>query len=226
MDFLDPIPNLNDEFNRENISKLNHYINNGNPTFLFLYMDGCGPCDSTKKEWERMKQLFPKEEEQRSIVVAQVNKDLYGNLKGVGSDPMAFPTLRYIKGDNIEEYESGRTAEALAGWINGKTNARKIDIGKGINQGIFPKRKTVKIHKLESEPTQHSAPKTRRRGKHRKRRNKTEDNKKSRRKKRRRRDGKSITGGKWSRKYKRSIDCNKPRGFSQRQHCKYGRKKK
>lgn len=28
----------------------------------------------------------------------------------------------------------------------------------------------------------------------------------------------------WSLKYKRSIDCSKPRGFSQRQHCLYGRK--
>ena len=31
-------------------------------------------------------------------------------------------------------------------------------------------------------------------------------------------------GGKWSLKYKRSINCKRPRGFSQRQHCKYGRK--
>jgi len=31
-------------------------------------------------------------------------------------------------------------------------------------------------------------------------------------------------GGKWSAKYKRSIDCSNPKGFSQKQHCKYGRK--
>jgi thiol-disulfide isomerase/thioredoxin len=31
-------------------------------------------------------------------------------------------------------------------------------------------------------------------------------------------------GGKWSRKYKRSINCKRPRGFSQKQYCKYGRK--
>jgi hypothetical protein len=29
---------------------------------------------------------------------------------------------------------------------------------------------------------------------------------------------------KWSLKYKRSIDCKHPKGFSQKQHCKYGRK--
>jgi hypothetical protein len=36
---------------------------------------------------------------------------------------------------------------------------------------------------------------------------------------------KIYKGGKWSLKYKKSIDCKKPKGFSQRQYCKYGRKK-
>ena len=31
-------------------------------------------------------------------------------------------------------------------------------------------------------------------------------------------------GGKWSMKYKKSINCKHPKGFSQKQHCKYGRK--
>ncbi len=26
---------------------------------------------------------------------------------------------------------------------------------------------------------------------------------------------------KWSRKYKLSINCNRPKGFSQKQYCKY-----
>lgn len=32
-------------------------------------------------------------------------------------------------------------------------------------------------------------------------------------------------GGKWSAKYKKSINCSHPKGFSQKQHCKYGRRK-
>jgi hypothetical protein len=35
---------------------------------------------------------------------------------------------------------------------------------------------------------------------------------------------KKRMGGKWSIKYKKSINCNRPKGFSQKQHCKYGRK--
>jgi hypothetical protein len=32
------------------------------------------------------------------------------------------------------------------------------------------------------------------------------------------------TKHRWSQKYKKSIDCNHPKGFSQKQYCKYGRK--
>ena len=35
---------------------------------------------------------------------------------------------------------------------------------------------------------------------------------------------KSKSHRKWSLKYKKSIDCKKPKGFSQKQYCKYGRK--
>lgn len=30
--------------------------------------------------------------------------------------------------------------------------------------------------------------------------------------------------GKWSIKYKKSINCNRPKGFSQKQYCKFGRR--
>jgi hypothetical protein len=32
------------------------------------------------------------------------------------------------------------------------------------------------------------------------------------------------TKRKWSNKYKKSINCNHPKGFSQKQYCNYGRK--
>ena len=35
---------------------------------------------------------------------------------------------------------------------------------------------------------------------------------------------KSNKKRKWSAKYKRSINCRRPKGFSQKQYCKYGRK--
>ena len=35
---------------------------------------------------------------------------------------------------------------------------------------------------------------------------------------------KRVGGRKWSMKYKKSINCNRPKGFSQKQYCKYWRK--
>ena len=35
-----------------------------------------------------------------------------------------------------------------------------------------------------------------------------------------------MTKRKWSNKYKKSINCRNPKGFSQKQYCKYGRKKR
>ena len=37
--------------------------------------------------------------------------------------------------------------------------------------------------------------------------------------------GKRLKGGKWTQKYKKSINCKRPKGFSQKQYCKYSRKK-
>lgn len=41
---------------------------------------------------------------------------------------------------------------------------------------------------------------------------------------RRTRKRKSNKKRRWSAKYKRSINCKRPKGFSQKQYCKYGRK--
>lgn len=40
---------------------------------------------------------------------------------------------------------------------------------------------------------------------------------------RHKRGKKNKKGGAWSLKYKKSINCNRPRGFSQKQYCKYGK---
>ena len=45
-------------------------------------------------------------------------------------------------------------------------------------------------------------------------------------KKRRHKKGTKVKrGGAWTLKYKRSINCMRPKGFSQKQYCKYGKKK-
>jgi hypothetical protein len=55
-------------------------------------------------------------------------------------------------------------------------------------------------------------------------RNKSNGGKRKARKTIRKNKNKNKTR-KWSQKYKKSINCRNPKGFSQKQYCKYGRKK-
>jgi hypothetical protein len=167
--------------NHENlVGDFNNDVKTGKHVFLFLFMDGCGPCNDTKPKWNNIKKYLKNEQlHKNDVVIAQINQKLFSGLNGVGSEPMGYPCLRYVKSPTVEEYEDSsipekdRSSESFAAWIESKMKE----------------------------------------GKHNQRQ----------------RGGKRTTnrkGGKWSLKYKKSINCRRPKGFSQRQHCKYGRKTK
>ena len=153
------------------IEDFNKSIASGKKVFLFLFMDGCGPCNETKPEWKKFQAQL---KNKGSVVAVAVNQKLFDKLLGAGSEPMGYPCLRYINGATIEEYEDSaienkdRSAGSFIKWVESKTERGKQAGGR----------------------------KTRR-----------------------------CRGGKWSLKYKRSINCRHPKGFSQKQHCKYGRRK-
>ena len=114
---------------------------------------------------------------------------------------MGYPTLRYINAPTIEEYEDAdiskkdRSTESFADWIACKL--KKENNSRHDNH-------VHHHHHYHHKKSSHGGAntKTKRTRKHRK-----------------------TKGGKWSLKYKRSINCKRPKGFSQRQHCKYGRKR-
>lgn len=186
-----------DKLAEKKIKRLNDEIGSGKHIFIFLYMVGCGPCNSTKEPWSKIQDYLEEEQlKNPEIVVAMVDKDFYPRLKNAGKEPMGFPTLRYI-GNELEEYENAgiekkdRSAESFADWI--KVKVTKMAPMKGGKS---------RDHRIMMSPCR-TTPSKRRSG------------------------GKRVRhGGKWSLKYKKSINCKRPKGFSQRQHCKYGRTKK
>lgn len=159
-----------------------------NKAFVFIFMEGCGPCNATRPEWNKLRNVLSKDFLDRNdIVIASVDHTLADNLKNLKTKPSSFPTMRYItsSGEKSVNYEDSpvtnkdRTIDSFVEWI-------KLTTGeKNITKSDHRKRHTQ------------SAGKTRK---------------------------KRQTGGKWSQKYKKSINCRRPKGFSQRQHCKYGRK--
>jgi thiol-disulfide isomerase/thioredoxin len=153
----------------KNTKNFNKYVSQGKQIFVLFYLEGCGPCNATRPEWNKIKNVLDmKYKHNNNVVIADVDQELMKEIKFLTNQPKGFPTMLYItnKGRINEDYEDcniskkDRTIDSFVDWIESKVKSNK-------NQ----------------------------------------------------------KGGKWSLKYKRSIDCKHPKGFSQRQHCKYGRKK-
>ena len=167
------------------VKELDDYLGNKkNKIFVLIFMEGCGPCNATRPEWTKIKNvLSPDFLNRNDIVVAAIDHTLTEKLKNLKTQPSSFPTMRFIEGSVEENYEDSsinnkdRTIDSFVEWIKLKTGENNISKSEAHHN---------KTHK-----------------KHRKQ-----------------------TGGKWSLKYKRSINCKRPKGFSQKQHCKYGRKGK
>jgi thiol-disulfide isomerase/thioredoxin len=182
------------EINRKNynngspslIDKLNNKLNNkSSKIFILFYMEGCGPCNATRPEWSKLKNVLSNDIlNDDEIVIVSIDQELTNKLKNIKSEPSSFPTMRFMTnaGENVENYEDSniskkdRTIDSFVEWIQNKTD------------------KHVKTKKLKN----------------------MRGGKKTKKK----------YGGKWSLKYKRSINCKRPKGFSQKQYCKYSRKNK
>ena len=77
------------------------------PVFLFLFLEGCGPCMHAKKTWDANKHaLESKYKNTDDLVVARVNQSNMKYLDRAGSSPIGFPTLRFVDtAGKIQEYE-------------------------------------------------------------------------------------------------------------------------
>ena len=156
---------------------LNKYIENGKHVFILIYMEGCGPCNATRPEWKKIKNILEtKYKNNNNIVVADVDQEILSEIKGIKMEPVGFPTMIYIykKNGTEENYEDcvdikekNRSVDSFIEWIESKT---KLQSGGSSNKKTIKKRK-------------------------------------------------------WSQKYKRTINCRRPRGFSQKQYCKYSFRK-
>jgi thiol-disulfide isomerase/thioredoxin len=188
-------PNLIDKLNK-------HLTHKDDKIFILYFMEGCGPCNATRPEWSKLKNVLSNNFLNRDdIVIVSIDKDLAGKLKNIGKEPNSFPTIRFIKntGKINENYEDSniskkdRTIDSFVEWIKLKSGEKNITKSE-------TKHSQTKSHKSSSNKT-HKKSLLKMGGTRRR------------------------CGGKWSLKYKRSINCKRPKGFSQRQYCKYSRNK-
>lgn len=119
----------------QNSEELNKFISNGKHVFVIVYMVGCGPCNSTRPEWEKIEESLDNNSlHNDGLVVADVDQEMMDNIPNLG--PISgFPTMRYFhhNGNTLEteNYEDSaiadknRSADSFVQWINTKHPAHK-----------------------------------------------------------------------------------------------------
>lgn len=182
------------------VGKVDEFIKKGSDVFILIYMEGCGPCNATRPEWAKIESALKDQySKNNKLVVIDINKDNLSKIKHIGSID-GFPTMKYIgnNGKTIETYENSSVTKkdrSVSSFINWIES--KINKAISTTPTSSPHHVYNRLNNIKIKSNKYN--KTKRR-KHKQK------------------------GGKWSRKYKSSINCNKPKGFSQKQYCKYGRK--
>jgi len=201
---------INSKQESKNIDK---YIKNGSDVFIMIYMVGCGPCNATRPEWAKIESALKTQyKDNNNLVVIDINKDFLPFIKNLGPID-GFPTIKYIgnHGKTVENYEKERSVDSFINWIESKINTVISTEETSSPEAVYKR-----IVKTEKHKGLNHYRKTRRQHHKKTRHNKNRHKKVMR--------GVKQRGGKWSKKYKASINCSNPKGFSQKQHCKYGRK--
>ena len=107
-----------------NAQQFDKMVNDGKHVFVLIYMEGCGPCNATRPEWTKIKNILGQSQQKikyPGVVVADVDQIVCNNIKHI-SDLSGFPTMRYIsdRGKIVENYENDRSIDSFIKWIDSK----------------------------------------------------------------------------------------------------------
>ena len=111
----------NKGISKKEIERIDEYIKDGKHVFILIFMNGCGPCEATRPEWDKIeKALKNKHVKRDDVVIIDVNKDYLGEIKEVGSVD-SYPTMKYIKDGKISDFDKGnRDVATFVSWIESK----------------------------------------------------------------------------------------------------------
>jgi hypothetical protein len=130
--------NKRDETGETPINTLNKFITDGHYIFALIYMEGCGPCNATRPEWNKLKNVLKYQNlKNNNVLIVDIDKDVLDKVKNIGSEPKGFPTLRFItkNGKISEDFEDcklseeykNRTIDSFVKWIKFKLNKTEVD---------------------------------------------------------------------------------------------------
>jgi len=134
----------------DNVQLFDKYVSQGKNIFALIYMEGCGPCNDTRPEWAKIKNILNKNNEKKNnikddetnfmtnefyeddnvddnVVIIDLNYELIeNNIKKLKEDINAFPTIINLSenGNKSESYQGERNVDAFIEWINSNKNTK------------------------------------------------------------------------------------------------------
>jgi thiol-disulfide isomerase/thioredoxin len=120
------------------ITQLDKYLGNKNTkNFVLFFMEGCGPCDATRPEWSKIKNvLSPQLLNRNDIVIASIDQQLASKLKNLKFELTGFPTMKFITNGGLtyENYEycklspnkERRKIDSFIEWIDLKIGVKNF----------------------------------------------------------------------------------------------------
>ncbi len=132
-------------------------------TFVLFYMEGCGPCNAVRPEWNKLQNVLNLSFHRRKDVsIVDIDQNYTRHLKHMKNDLRGFPTMRFYENNQYENYEDSpilnkdRTIDSFVEWIKLKLNDKnitnnEIKVNTHGSQGL--KRKTIKHKKHKKHTT-------------------------------------------------------------------------
>jgi len=118
--------------NVNNNSQINEFMKNPvNKLFLLIYMEGCGPCNATRPNWDLLYNHFKNKKfhKHNNIAIADIEQTHLSKLNFITFEVAGFPTMKMItnNGKTHTNYEDDtiitvkdRSTKSFIQWILNK----------------------------------------------------------------------------------------------------------
>ena len=100
----------------KDLEKVNKYINDGKHVFLFIHSETCGHCVHAFPFWKQLKNRLA-HKKRPDVLVADINAKVSSSLSSKVGPINGYPTIKYIHGKKIEEFNQERTTNLFMNWI-------------------------------------------------------------------------------------------------------------
>lgn len=94
----------------------------GHHCFLLIYMNGCGPCNETRPEWAKLKNVI---DYTSGLTVATLEESNVSKLKNLKFNATSFPTMLYICDGQYDQYMGARSIDDFVSWISEKKGSKR-----------------------------------------------------------------------------------------------------